>query len=116
MLTEKEKQFLAYWECNREYEGLFLSKLLKGLPMSLVFSLPIILSVVVVKIYIPEWYMKISKTSPGMFITVIFAVLLITMFYSFFRMHFKWENNEQVYKILKLKAEKLNKENQQTIS
>lgn len=112
MLTDKEKQFLEYWEQNRDYESLFLSKLLRGLPMSLLFSLPIILSVVAVKLYSPDWDMKISKTSPGTFITIIFAVLLITLFYAFFRMHFKWENNEQVYKIIKLKKEKQNKENQ----
>jgi hypothetical protein len=106
MLTEKEKQFLDYWERNRERENSFTGKLLGGLPMALLFSLPIILLVVVVKLYIPEWYIKVSKTSPGMFITAIFAVLLITLFYSFFRMHFKWEGNEQLYNELKFKKDK----------
>ena len=115
MLTEKEKQFLAYWEYNREVQASFASKLLRGFPMALLFSMPIILSVVVVRLFFPEWYTKISKTSPGMFVTVIFAVLLIALFYAVFRMHSKWENNEQVYKILKLKENKstINKTNNQ---
>ena len=87
-------------------EGAVASKLLRGFPMALLFSLPIILSIVVVKLFFPEWYTKISKTSPGMFLTVIFAVLVIALFYAIFRMHSKWEQNEQVYKILKLRENK----------
>lgn len=78
--------------------------------MALLFSLPIILSVVVVRIYFPEWYTKISKTSPGMFVTAIFAVLIIALFYAVFRMHAKWENNEQVYLSLKKKEARIKAE------
>jgi len=106
MLTEKEKQFILYWEKNRESQAAFASKLLRGFPMALLFSLPIILSIVVVWLFFPEWYTKISKTTPGMFITVTFAVLVIALFYSVFRMHSKWEHNEEVYQILKLKQNK----------
>ena len=106
MLNEKEKQFLEYWESNREEQAAFSSKLLRGFPMALLFSLPIILSVVVVKLFFPEWYTKLSKTTPGMFVTVIFAVILITLFYAVFRMQSKWEHNEEVYKHLKSKENK----------
>jgi hypothetical protein len=114
MLTEKEKQFLVYWEQNREKEGSFSSKLLRGLPMSMLFTAPILLFIVVIRLFFPDWYTKISGTSAGTFITATFAVIIITLFYAFFRMHFKWENNEQVYKILQLKKERLNNENQNT--
>jgi cbb3-type cytochrome oxidase subunit 3 len=107
MLTEKEKQFLVYWERNREEQAAFASKLLRGFPMALLFSLPIILSVIVVKLFFPEWYTKISQTSPGMFVTITFAVILIALFYAVFRMHSKWENNEEVYKHLKSKENKI---------
>ena len=103
MLTEKEKKFIEYWEKNREAESAIASKLVKGFPMAILFSLPIILFVLVVKIFLPEWYYKISQTSPGMFFTVILAVLVIAVFYSVFRMHFKWEHNEEVYQKLKQK-------------
>ncbi len=106
MLTEKEKQFLVYWQQNRNVHSSIASKLLRGFPMALLFSLPIILSIVVVRLFFPEWYTKISQTSPGMFVTVIFAVLIIALFYAVFRMHSKWEHNEEVYKILKSKENK----------
>lgn len=103
MLTEKEDHFIHYWEKNRERENTFVSKLLSGLPMATLFTLPILLLVLTVWIFIPEWYTKISKTSPGMFLTAIFALFIIVFFYSFFRMQFKWENNEQLYLELKNK-------------
>lgn len=106
MITERDKQFMRYWEQNREKESTFLTKLLKGLPMAIMFGLPIILSVIVVTLFFPEWYTKISQTTPGMLITAMIAVFLIVLFYSYFRMHYKWEMNEQIYRELKIKEEK----------
>ncbi|MES2430884.1 MAG: hypothetical protein V4556_08090 [Bacteroidota bacterium] len=106
MISEKEKKFMAYWEASRQKESTFLSKLLRGLPMAMIFSLPIILMVIVVMIFFPEWYMKMSGTSPGTFVTAIIAMLIVTIFYSFFRMHYKWEMNEQLYQELKAKEKK----------
>lgn len=106
MLSEKEVRFMRYWEQSRERESSFVSKITRGLPMAILFSLPIILSVIVVKIFLPDWYTKISGTSPGMFITAIFAMIIIAFFYSFFRMHYKWEMNEQLYQELKAKQKK----------
>ncbi|MEO6230990.1 MAG: hypothetical protein ABJB11_03550 [Ferruginibacter sp.] len=106
MISEKEIKFLRYWERNREIESTFFSKLTRGFPMALLFGLPIILSIVVVRIFFPDWYMKISQTSPGMFITAVIAMVIIILFYSFFRMQFKWEMNEQLYKELKSKENK----------
>jgi hypothetical protein len=109
MLTEKEEQFISFWEKNRERENTFINKLLGGLPMAILFALPILLLVITVYLFIPEWYTKISKTSPGMFLTAIFAMSIIVFFYSFFRMQFKWENNEQLYQELKHKQNVTNK-------
>lgn len=106
MISEKDIQFLRYWERVRESENTFTSKLTRGLPMAFLFGLPIILSVVVVRLFIPDWYMKISQTSPGSFITVIIAMCLIIVFYAYFRMQYKWEMNEQLYKELKNKENK----------
>lgn len=103
MLNEQEIKFLRYWEQNRERENKFERKLTAGLPMALIFSLPIVLSVVVVRLFLPEWYTKISKTSSGTFITIIFAMIIIVLFFSFFRMQYKWEMNEQLYQELKSK-------------
>ncbi len=111
MISEKETAFLRYWECNREIDNRFISKLTRGFPMALLFGLPIILFVIVVRLFMPDWYMKISGTSPGMFVTVIIATLVVVIFYAYFRMQYKWEMNEQLYKELKSKD---NKSNNQT--
>ncbi|UEG48755.1 hypothetical protein LK994_08905 [Ferruginibacter lapsinanis] len=103
MISDKEKQFLQYWEANREAESTVVSKLLRGFPMAAMFGLPIILLVVVIKLFFPDWYMKISQTSPGMFITAIIAMILVIIFYAIFRMHYKWEMNEQLYQEIKAK-------------
>src|SRR5450432_783812 len=106
MISEKEKAFLLYWERNREIENTFISKLTRGFPMALLFGLPIILFVVVVRLFLPDWYMKISGTSPGMFLTAVIATIGVVIFYSYFRMQYKWEMNEQLYKELKSKENK----------
>ncbi|MEO6734600.1 MAG: hypothetical protein ABIN01_25490 [Ferruginibacter sp.] len=109
MISEKEIAFLRYWERNREAENTFISKLTRGLPVAVLFGLPIILLVLVVRIFFPDWYMKISGTSPAMFITAIIAMMGIVIFYSYFRMQYKWEMNEQLYKELKSKEYKSDK-------
>jgi uncharacterized membrane protein len=112
MISEKDNAFLLYWETNREIEKSFMSKLTRGLPMALLFGLPIILLVVVIRIFIPDWYMKISATSPGMFLTAVIAMIGVVLFYAYFRMQYKWEMNEQLYKEIKSKQNKsINKTN-----
>ena len=106
MLTEKDKQFLAYWEKNREQQGQFMSKLLGGLPMAMIFGLPIILSLMVVRLFFPDWYTKISNASNGSFVTVLVAILILVFCYSFFRMQYKWELNEQLFAEIKAKEKK----------
>ena len=106
MLTEQELAFINTWEKNREAESGFVSKLLRGLPMSIMFGLPIILFIISVYLFFPEWYTKISNTSSGTFITIIIAVTIAILFFSYFRMHFKWEMNDQLYKELIYKQKK----------
>ena len=103
MLTEKEKQFIVYWERVRVKQNSFAVKMLNGLPMALLFCLPILLLIFTVYFFSPEWYTKISNTSPGAFGAVVIAVILCIIFFSYFRMHYKWEMNEQLYCELKVK-------------
>ena len=93
MLTKKETDFLCYWEQERVRESRFLSKLSRGLPMAMLFGLPVILSLIAVYLLSPDWYAKISNSASGAFETLMLAVILIILFYSYFRMHFKWEMN-----------------------
>jgi hypothetical protein len=106
MITAKEREFMHYWEQCREKENTFLSKLARGLPMAIIFGMPVILSVIVVKLFFPDWYTKISATTPGMFISAMVAVVGIIIFYAYFRMQYKWEMNQQLYEELKAKEKK----------
>lgn len=103
MLTEKELQFIAHWEKVREMESKTMSKFMRGLPMALLFGLPILASVVLVYALSPEWYTKISQDLKSVTVTILIGVLLAVIFFSFTRMHFKWEMNEQLYQELKVK-------------
>lgn len=107
MLTDDETRFLQYWEKNRALHSTISSKLLRGLPMAFVFGLPILLLILCVYLFLPEWYTKISKTSAATFVVVIIAVLIAIVFYAFVRMHFKWEMNDQQYKEIKAKEKKM---------
>ncbi len=112
MLTAEEEKFIQYWEQNKEAHSSFISKLLRGLPMACMFGLPILLLIVCVYLFIPDWYTKISNTSPQTFFVVVIAVIIAILFYAVARMHFKWEMNDQLYQELKQvqkKAEAANK-------
>lgn len=106
MLTAKELEFIKYWEAHRTLQNSFQSKLLRGFPMALMFGLPIILFILAVYIWFPAWYTKISATTSGSFITIVIAVFIAIIFFSYFRMHFKWEMNEQLYLELKQKQKR----------
>ena len=112
MLTEKEHSFIKYWETYRIPHNSFSSKLLRGLPVAIMFGLPIILFILSVYIYFPDWYTKISNTTSGSFVTIVIAVFIAILFFSYFRMHFKWEMNEQLYKELIYKQKKAQAANQ----
>jgi len=105
MLTQKETQFLVYWQRNRDAEATFTSKLLKGLPVAILFVLPILLVVLVVYIFIPEWYTKVAPKDKGTFSVIFIALTLAVLFISFFRMQYKWEANEQIFNELKQKQQ-----------
>jgi cbb3-type cytochrome oxidase subunit 3 len=54
--------------------------------------------------FFPEWYSKISNIrSTSSFLIVMLAVFIATIFFAYFRMQFKWEMNEQLYRELKNK-------------
>jgi hypothetical protein len=106
MLMEEEEKFLTYWENNRDEFSGATSKFVRGLPMACVFGLPILLFIAAVYLFLPEWYIKISKTSPQAFFVVVIAVIIAIIFYAFVRMHFKWEMNEQLYNELIAKKKK----------
>jgi pilus assembly protein TadC len=98
MLTKDEILFLEYWEKRREKEKQFFRQLVTGLPMGLVFALPVLLVVI-----FHGWYKNMIYISDSQIIVIIIGVLCVAIFFSIFRGKFKWESNEQLYKELKFK-------------
>ncbi|MBK8787249.1 MAG: hypothetical protein IPN43_12340 [Chitinophagaceae bacterium] len=108
MLSEKDKDFIIYWEKEKERRSTFSAKLIDGLPMAALFCVPILLFITAVYLFFPEWYTKISSRLPGSIVTIVIAVIICMLFFSYFRMQFKWESNEQLYRELKQKAARSN--------
>lgn len=135
MLTSKEESFVQDWEHERLGRSSFTNKIVSGLPMAMLFGLPVLVLLFVVQFYMPQWFTKVSQAtqktqdgqgivtteftdnpewynrstqfSSGLFITIIVAVLLCVFFFSYFRMSYKWEMNEQLYRELKQKQNRV---------
>ena len=97
---------MIYWERERAKLKTFGNKIINGLPMAVIFGLPILLMLFVVYIFFPEWYSRISQSIGSAFVSVVVAVVLCILFFSYFRMQYKWEMNEQLYEELKNKKKK----------
>ena len=54
MLSEKEENFIIYWESVRVEYSNWKSKIIRGLPMAIVFTLPVLFSVSAVYFFSPE--------------------------------------------------------------
>jgi hypothetical protein len=100
MLTESEKRFLAYWEANRLREKKINKQLLLGLPIGLLFAIPVLILLFSGKF----WYQRASmqansQTSP---VILIIAIIAIAVFVAVFYKRHQWDQREQHY--LELKA------------
>lgn len=94
MLSKNDEAFLEYWEKNRDREKKLLRQLFIGLPLGLLISGGIILSLDL------GWYQRAnmvanSQTSPYV---LVIAVAAIAIFTAIFYKKFKWDMNEQHYK------------------
>ncbi len=101
MITEEEKLFIDYWDKNRDKHKKSFYQLGIGLTAGLVFAFPILLSVL-----FHDWYKQMTFISDSQITIILITVLGIAVFFSLFRMKFKWEENEQRYKELKFKQSK----------
>ncbi len=101
MITEQEKLFINYWQANRDKQKKTWYQLAWGLPLGLVFAFPVLLSVI-----FDDWYKQMVFISGSQITVILIAVLGIAVFFALFRMKFKWEENEQLYKELKFKEQK----------
>jgi protein-S-isoprenylcysteine O-methyltransferase Ste14 len=100
MTNKDEAAFLHWWEANRAKEKKWIRQLSVGLPVGIVFGLPILLSV-----FFRGWYKRMPYVSGTQLTLIMMACLAIAVFYAVVRMHVKWEENEQRYQELIKKRE-----------
>ena len=96
---------MLYWEQHRDKEKKTFRQLLVGLPIGLVFVVPIIIN------YMSGWYKRANmwargheEDSSGTILVV--AALVILVFIAIFSKRHRWEMNEQSYQELLAKQEK----------
>ena len=103
MLSEEEEAFIIYWKANREKQKRVFRQFLLGIPLALLFVIPIGLN------FFSGWNKRarmISNTSdfnPGI---LLLALVLIVIFIAVFSRKFRWEQNEQRYIELLAKKER----------
>lgn len=102
-ITEEERKFLVYWEAQRNKERKLTNQLMFGLPIGILFSVPLLVNFFLGKF----WYKRadavgISQFSPTVLVV---AVLLITVFVALLNRKFRWEKLEQQY--LEIRAKEL---------
>ena len=101
MLEQKEKLFIEYWELNRLKEKNIFYQMLTGLPIGLLFALPIIFILFTGRYWFKRADMVANaELSPVLLVT---AVLIIAIFVAIFYKRHQWEMKEQQYKELKIK-------------
>lgn len=100
MLTESERRFLQYWEANRLREKKLNKQLLLGLPIGLLFAVPVLILLFSGKFWYERANMEAnSHSSP---VVLMIAIICIALFVAVFYKRHQWEMKEQQY--LELKA------------
>jgi hypothetical protein len=97
MLSKEELAFIDYWKRNRLRRKKVVRQFLLGVPLGLLFVVPIIISLT------SGWYKRanMEANSPDFDPRVLFvALLLIVGFVSIFWQRHKWDQYEQRYKEL----------------
>lgn len=101
MLDPKEKLFVDYWERNRLKEKHFFYQILTGIPVGLLFALPIVFLLFTSRYWFKRADMVAnSELSPAV---LIISVFIIALFFGVIRKRHQWEMKEQQYKELKVK-------------
>src|SRR6266542_2695097 len=102
MLSGQEEAFLQYWEKNRQREKKLLRQLFIGLPLGLLISGGIVLSLDL------GWYTRANMVANSQMnpYVLIIAVAAIAVFTAIFYKKYKWDMNEQHYRELLYKKEK----------
>lgn len=103
-LSADERKFLTYWEANRDKQKRLTNQLMYGLPMGILFSVPIIVNFLMGRF----WYKRADAVGMSQFnpSILIIAVLLIAVFIALINRKFRWEKLEQQYLEIKSRDKK----------
>ncbi len=98
---------MTYWRQNRDREKRTFRQLLVGLPIGLVFAVPIVIN------YSSGWYKRANMWANGHAeessgTVLIVAALVILVFIAVFSKKHRWDMNEQDYRELEAKQQKEN--------
>jgi len=111
MDSEQERLFIQYWEANREREGKLLTQLLFGIPVGMLFSLPVLVILISAKLWYKRADMEAnSSLSP---VVLISAVVIIAGFVAVFYKRHQWDMKEQQY--LEFKARQENRDKTEAV-
>jgi hypothetical protein len=102
MLTRQEEDFLLYWEQNRLRRKKIFRQLLVGIPIGLLFAVPIAIN------FASGWDKRADMEANSEFnpLVLIIALLIIVAFTSIFYQRHKWDQYEQRYRELKARKER----------
>src|SRR5690349_3170802 len=103
MLTPQEKQFIQYWQQNRDREKKLFRQLLIGLPAGMLLAIGIVASLVTARWYERADMIANTELNPNV---LIIAVLAIIVFIAIFSKKYQWDQKEQLYKELLSKQKK----------
>lgn len=103
MLTPKEEMFIKYWEANRDKQKKLVYQLLVGLPFGL------LMGVLVIANFFSGWYKRAEMIANSQFnpMVLYLAAALIAIFFAVFSKKFQWDQQEQRYRELLAKKQKL---------
>ncbi|MET0243108.1 MAG: hypothetical protein ABW174_06555 [Flavitalea sp.] len=109
MTPEKEQLYIEYWEANREREGELKTQLLVGIPVGLLFAVPVIAILFTARF----WYRRadMSANSSLTPVLVIVLVVAISAFVAVIYKRHQWDMKEQQYLEFKAKQKKREQEN-----
>ena len=95
MVTEQEKQFLAYWKANRVSKKKVVNQLSVGLPLGTVLVVAIFVNL------LSGWFgramTEFKSESSSLVLVLLLAGLGIVVFVTIFSVRHRWDMNEQRY-------------------
>lgn len=102
--TPDEEKFMVYWEENRLKQKKTLNQLMFGLPLGILFSLPIVVNFLVGRF----WYKRADAVGLSQFnpTVLVVAIVLIASFVGLMNRKMRWEKLEQQYLELKSRENK----------